>query len=143
MGLDQTTLRPVTKVTGRFIFGKEVKSHMYQTFAHQINRAKTLLDGLKAYGEDVTQLGITADVVAKLNDLYIQAGQLEQKRNDLKSSSMEATVAQMQTMSQLNNQCSLARKSIRVALPEEKWPAFGFRSGEYAKPTTQSPKTNN
>ena len=36
-----------------------------------------------AYGDDVTQLGITKDLVTKLTGLYNQAGQLEQKRNEL------------------------------------------------------------
>ncbi|HBF39755.1 MAG TPA: hypothetical protein DDW50_20880 [Firmicutes bacterium] len=116
---------------------------MYQTFAHQINRAKTLLDGLNTYGDDVSQLGITKDLVTKLNGLYTKANQLEQQRNDLKSSSREATASQTQTMSDLNSQCSLVRKSIRVSLPEEKWPAFGFRAGEYAeKESTQTSVLN-
>ena len=111
---------------------------MYQTFAHQVNRAKTLLDGLNGYGDDVAKLGITKEFVANLNNLYIQVGQLEQKRNELKATSMQATANQQQIMSDLNNQCSLARKSIRVTLPEEQWPAFGFRAGEYGeKPSTE------
>jgi hypothetical protein len=112
---------------------------MYQTFAHQINRAKTLLDGLTTYGDDVTQLGITKELVTKLSELYTQANQMEQKRNDLKASSQAATATQEQTMSDLKSQCSLARKSIRVALPEEKWPAFGFRAGEYGEKQTTEP----
>ena len=105
---------------------------MYKTSAHQINRAKTLLDGLHSYGDDVTQLGITKDLVTKLTDLYTQAGQLEQKKNDLKADARETTASQEETMDELNRQCSLARKSIRVNLPEEKWPAFGFRAGQFA-----------
>jgi vacuolar-type H+-ATPase subunit I/STV1 len=113
---------------------------MYQTFAHQINRVKTLLDGLNAYGERVSELGITPELVSKLADLYNQANQLEQKRNDLKASSREATTAQEQTMSELNHKCSLARKSIRVALPEENWPAFGFKASRpKGKESSQTP----
>ena len=108
---------------------------MHKTFAHQINRAKTLLDGLNSYGDDVTQMGITKELVTKLSNLYTQASQMEQKKNELKASSREATTAQEEIMSELNRQSSLARKSIRVTLPEEKWPAFGFRAGEYAEKT--------
>jgi hypothetical protein len=110
---------------------------MYQTFAHQINRAKTLLDGLKGYGEDVSQLGIAAELVTKLLDLYNQANELEQQRNDLKANSKEKTTTLLQTMRELNMLCSLARKSIRVSLPEERWPAFGFRAGEFSNKETQ------
>ena len=112
---------------------------IYQTFAHQINRAKTLLDGLNSYGDDVTQLGINKDLVTKITNLYTQAGQMEQKKNELKASSREATTAQEEIMSELNRQSSLARKSIRVTLPEEKWPAFGFRAGEFGEEKGNEP----
>lgn len=114
---------------------------MYQTFAHQINRVKTLLDGLNTYGDDVTQLGITKELVTKMTALYNQAGQLEQKKNELKASSREATTAQEETMNELNRQCSLVRKSIRVALPEEKWYVFGFRAGEFGGEKESEPTT--
>ena len=113
---------------------------MYNTYAHQINRVKTLLDGLTANGADVAQLGLTADFVKNLTDLYTQAGQLEEKCNQLKSDSQQATATQIQNMKNLNKQCSVARKSIRVALPKEHWPAFGFRAGETrVKTTGQTP----
>ncbi len=112
---------------------------MDKTFAHQINRVKNLLEGLNSYGDDVTQLGITKELIAKMTNLYNQAGQLEQKRNELKASSREATTAQVEIMSELKRQCSLARKSIRVGLPEEKWPAFGFRAGQYGEKERQQP----
>ncbi len=112
---------------------------MYKTFAHQINRAKTLLDGLNSYGDDVIQMGITKELVAKLSNLYTQASQMEKKKNELKASSREATTAQEEIMSELNRQSSLARKSIRVSLPEEKWLAFGFRAGEFGEEKENEP----
>lgn len=115
---------------------------MYQTFAHQINRAKALIDGLTAYGDDVTQLGITKDFVTKLTDLYTKAGQTEQTRNELKATSKLATANLGEIMSKLNGACSLAKKSIRIFLPEEKWPSFGFQAGEFAaKEATDTPAT--
>ncbi len=106
---------------------------MSKTFAYQINCAKNLLEGLNSYGDDVTQLGITRELIVKMINLYNQAGKIEQKRNELKASSREATTAQIKIMGELKRQCSLARKSIRVGLPEEKWPAFGFRAGQYGE----------
>ena len=82
-------------------------------------------------------MGIAAELVAKLTDLYNQANELEQQRNNLKADSREKTTIMLQTMRDLNKQCSLARKSIRVSLPEEKWPAFGFRAGEFSSKEPQ------
>lgn len=109
----------------------------YQTFAHQINRAKTLLDGMKLNGEELAKWGISPEFVANLTDVYNRANQLEQERNDLRAKSREATATQEQTMAELNSQCGMAKKLIRIALPEESWPAFGFRAGEYAAKTKQ------
>ncbi len=66
-----------------------------------------------------------------MTNLYNQAGKIEQKRNELTVSSREATTAQMKIMGELKRQSSLARKSIPFGLPEEKWPAFSFRAGQY------------
>jgi hypothetical protein len=109
---------------------------MIYTFAHQINRAKTLLEGLTTYAEQLAQWGITTEFLTKTTELYNQANQLEQKRNALKASSQEATAEQEQVMTDLNSQCGVAKKLVRIALPEESWPAFGFRAGEYASKST-------
>ena len=120
---------------------KEVNQMQYRTFAHQINRAKTLLDGLKSYGTELAAWGVTEEVVTGFTNLYNQANQNEQKRNDLKASSKAATAEQEQTMAELNKQYGVIKKLVRIALPEEAWLSFGFRAGEYAaketEPTTE------
>jgi hypothetical protein len=122
---------------------KEVKI-MYQTFAHQINRAKTILDGLKTHAGEMAKYGITEELVTGLAALFEQANQLEKQRNDLKTSAREATVEQTQTMAQLNKQCSTVRKAVKTWMPKEQWHSFGFRAGEYAsKPQTASSETPN
>ena len=118
--------------------GKEVKEMLYRTFAHQINRAKTLIDGLKSHGDQLTGWGVTVEVIAGFTDLYNQAGLYEQKRNDLKALSRQATAEQEQTMADLNKQYGMIRKLVRIALPQEDWPAFGFRAGEYAEKGTET-----
>jgi hypothetical protein len=47
---------------------------MYNPYAHQINRVKTLLDSLTASGADVAQLGLAADFVENLTDLIYPSG---------------------------------------------------------------------
>ncbi len=111
---------------------------LYRTFAHQINRAKTLIDGLKSHGDQLTGWGVTVEVIAGFTDLYNQAGLYEQKRNDLKALSRQATAEQEQTMADLNKQYGMIRKLVRIALPQEDWPAFGFRAGEYAEKGTET-----
>lgn len=108
-----------------------------QSFVHQINRAKTLLDGLKSYSDVMAGWGITPEVVTQFTNLYNQANQLEQKRNDLKASARTATAAQEQTMTDLNKQYGIIKKLVRIALPKESWPSFGFRAGEYAAKETE------
>lgn len=115
----------------------------YQTFAHHINRAKTLLDGLKSRGEEMLKWGIDPGYVTELTELFNQANQQEQVRNDLKAKSLEATTVQTETVTKLNKKCGIARKLIRIALPQEDWPAFGFRSGEFAAKEPKKTKEPN
>jgi hypothetical protein len=115
---------------------------MYQTFAHQINRAKTILDGVRTNAETLAKYGITTEFVDELAALLENANRLEKQRNDLKTSAQEATVAQTQTMAQLNKQCSIVKRTVKTWMPKEQWHAFGFRAGEYAsKPQPASSET--
>ena len=109
----------------------------YQTFAHPIKKVKTLLDGLQSYGDELAKWGVSAEVISQLNENYTQANLNEQKRNELKASSREASSAQEQTMNDSKKQYGMIKKLVRIALPEEAWPAFGFRAGEYAKKESQ------
>ena len=115
---------------------------MYQTFAHQINKAKNMLDGLKASGDKLAKWGITADFIAAMSDLHDQANQLESKRNALNASAQETTAQQQQIMADLNNQYSVAKRLVKIEMPKESWPAFGFRAGEFAaKQSQETPET--
>jgi hypothetical protein len=108
---------------------------MHQTFAHQINRAKTILDGLKTNGETMAKYGITADFVTGLATLLENANRLEKQRNDLKSSAQANTVEQTQVMDELNKQCGTVKRTVKTWMPKEQWHSFGFRAGEYAGKT--------
>lgn len=116
----------------------------YQTFAHQINRTKTLLDGLQSRGEEMLKWGIGQEFVEELTGLFNLANQQEKERNELKAQSRRATTAQAETVAKMNHKRSIAKKLIKIALPPEEWPAFGFRAGEYAakgpKETTEPEK---
>lgn len=104
----------------------------YQTFAHQINRTKTLLDGLKSRGTEMAKWGIDQEFVEELTGLFNLANELEKERNELKAQTRRATTTQAETVAKMNQKRSIAKKLIRIALPPEEWPAFGFRAGEYA-----------
>ncbi len=41
-------------------------------------------------------------------------------------------------MANLNKQYGMIRKLVRIALPQEVWPAFGFRAGEYSEKGTET-----
>ncbi len=115
---------------------------MYKTFAHQINKAKNMLDGLKANTDKLAKWGITADFIAAMSSLHDRANQLESKRNALNASTQEATAEQQQIMADLNNQYSVAKRLVKIEMSQESWPAFGFRAGEFAaKEPPETPET--
>ncbi len=105
----------------------------YKTFAHQLNQAKNLLEGLKANAERMVKRGITPEILARMAELLDRANQIETRRNGLKAQSQEATTEQEQVMGELNAICTEARKLVRIEMPEDTWPAFGFRAGEFSK----------
>jgi hypothetical protein len=113
---------------------------LYQTFAHQVNRAKNMLDGLKANAEQLARWGVTPDFIAKMTDLHDKANQLESKRNALSASAQEATAELAQAVAELKIQYGIAKRLIRIEMPKESWPAFGFREGEYASRVPQETK---
>lgn len=113
-----------------------------QSFAYQINRAKTILDGLKTNAEEMAKYGITAEFVTNLTGLFDHANQLEKQRNDLKTSAQTATAEQTKIMDEINQHCSTVRKAVKTWMPKEQWHSFGFRAGEYAgKSQPANPET--
>ena len=102
------------------------------TFAERLMTAKNMVAGLTAHAPDLTSRGITKEVLDQMNQLYERAIELDDKRNALKARSQEATSETEETMSELESLCSDAKKIVRMELPEESWPEFGFRKGEYA-----------
>ncbi len=117
---------------------------MYQTFAHQINKAKNMLDGLKANADKLAKWGVTADFIAAMSSLHDRANLLESKRNALNASAQEATAEQQQILADLNNQYSVAKRLVKIEMSKESWPAFGFRAGEFAaKEPQETPETLN
>ncbi len=102
------------------------------TFAERLMTAKNMLAGLTAHASDLAGRGITKEVLDQMNQLYERAIELDDKRNALKARSQEATSETEETMSELESLCSDAKKIVRMEMPEESWPEFGFRKGEYA-----------
>lgn len=102
------------------------------TFANRLMTAKNMVAGLTAHASELASRGITTEVLAQMNQLYEEAIQLDDKRNALKARSQEATAQSEETMSELESLCRDAKKIVRMELPEETWPEFGFRKGEYA-----------
>lgn len=110
-----------------------------RSYAHRINRVKTILEGIAAHADKLAQWGVTSEYIAKINNLYDQACVIAQRRNALKSANQLATVEQEQIMAELEGNCGMIKKLVRYQLPKEYWPEFGFRKGEYAKKDTIDP----
>ena len=117
------------------------------TFAERLITAKNMLAGLTAHTSELGKRGITPEVLGQMGQLYQQVAKLDDDRNTLKARSQESTANAEQTMTELERFCSDARKLVRMELPSESWPEFGFRKGEYAgkgaQVTTEFQKTVN
>ena len=74
-----------------------------------------------------------------MSTLYQQATKQDDDRNALKARSQEATAQAEKTMGDLEKLCSDAKKLVRMELPEETWPEFGFRKGEYSSKVAPAP----
>ena len=110
------------------------------TYAERLISAKNMIAGLSAHAGEVGKRGITQEVLDQMSGLYEKAAKLDDDRNALKARSQEATTQVEETMSDLENLCSNAKKIIRMDFAEETWPEFGFRKGEYAKTTVVTPE---
>ncbi len=106
---------------------------MDRSYAHRIDRIKSILGGVAAYGDKLEKWGITPEFITSLTTLYNQANTNEQKKNALKAIVQQLTLAQEETMNKLESNCAMVKKLVRFELPKECWPEFGFRQGEYAE----------
>ena len=126
-----------TKSSSKGFRSPEIKKggeqYVLQNLCAPVNRARNLLEGLKAHEERIAKRGITPEILARMEELHGQASQNETRRNGLRAQSLEATTEQEQVMEELNAICTEARKLIRIEMSEDSWPAFGFRSGEFSK----------
>ncbi len=105
---------------------------MDRSYARRMARVKNLLEGVGAFGGQIGEMGITQELMNKMTTLYNQAIENEQKKNILKDSARQLTAAQNQLLKELESLSALIREWVRFELPQETWPKFGFRKGEYA-----------
>ena len=105
------------------------------TFAKRLITAKSMIAGLSAHADEVSQRGFTKEVIGQMTGLYEKAVGLDDKRNAIKARSREATSEAEKTMGELESLCGDARQIVRMDFVEETWPEFGFRKGEYAAKT--------
>ena len=109
---------------------------MDRSYAQRIDRVKGILGGMTANADKLEKWGITQQFITNMTTLYNQASENEQKKNALKASTQQLTVAQDQVMGELESNCAMVKKLVRFELPKEYWPEFGFRQGEYAEKGT-------
>jgi hypothetical protein len=103
------------------------------TFAERLMNTKNMLAGLTAHTGELSKRGVTSEAIGQMNQLYQQAIRQDDDRNAIKARSQEATVEAEHTMTELERLCSDARILVRMELPSESWPEFGFRKGQYAR----------
>ncbi len=109
---------------------------MDRSYAHRIDRVKSILGGMTAYEDKLEKWGITQEFITNMTTLYNQANTNEQKKNALKATVQQLTLAQEETMDKLESNCAMVKKLVRFELPKQCWPEFGFRQGEYAEKET-------
>lgn len=105
------------------------------TFAERTLSAKNLIAGLGAHLGELGKRGITQEVITEMSGLYNDAIRKNESRNALKARSQEATAETEEIMNHLESMCSDAKKIVRMELPEETWPEFGFRKGQFSRLT--------
>ncbi len=105
---------------------------MDRSYVRRMARIKNLLEGMALLGDKLEKWGISQELMNKITMLYNQATINEQKKKILKDSARQLTAAQNQLLKDLESYCTLVREWVRFEFPQETWPEFGFRKGEYA-----------
>ena len=106
-----------------------------KTFSARYGRIRSMMIGLYNHHQEFAKYGASPEFLNDLSQLYEKVHQIQKRRKAIKKSSISATAAKDLELKEAEKLCNAARKWVRRELPADAWPEFGFKKGEYAKPT--------
>ena len=97
-----------------------------RSIADQLTQAQEMLAGITAHEAELTKWGIDTMFVADMTSHYNNA--LDAHNNGLafKARHMEKTAECRKYLDKLSDLSSVARKQVKIALPQETWREFGI-----------------
>ncbi len=113
-----------------------------KNFTARYSRVHNMLKGLKSHTGQFSKYGATPEFLNQLTGIYAAVNQIQKQRRAIKKTSLEATAAKNHSLKEAEKLCGKARKWIRLELPADAWPEFGFKKGEYQKEKKSMEKSN-
>ena len=101
-----------------------------KTFKARYSRINNMLKGLKSRPGQFSKYGATPEFLKQLTGIYEEVNQIQKQRRAIKKTSIAATAAKNRSLKEAEKLCGKARKWIRLELPADAWPEFGFKKGE-------------
>lgn len=96
-----------------------------KSFAETITSTQLLAKALEGRAGNLP-IGISTELVEEIKSLNQQAVELNVVQEKLKAELKEKTAQIDKTILSLEEKYSLAKKYIKMALPQEQWREFGF-----------------
>ncbi len=103
---------------------------MDRLYARRMAGVRNLLEGMMIYGDKLEEWGIPQELITLMATLYNQVNIYQQKKNTLKLSARQITVAQNQLAEELESYCAKIKELVCSELPKETWPEFGYGKGK-------------
>ena len=97
-----------------------------QSIADRLTQAQEMLAGLAAHEAQLTKWGIDTAFIADLTSQYNNALDAHNSALAFKARHMEKTAECRKYLDKLSDLSSVARKQVKIALPQETWREFGI-----------------
>lgn len=96
------------------------------TFAHKLKSIKEMVGGLTNEADNLIDKGFSPEFIFAMDQLHQEIVELNTQRNAAKSLNVTLTKELADKMATINDQYSQAKKRIKLELPREEWPKYGF-----------------
>lgn len=103
---------------------------MDKSYCRRMAGVLNLLEGMTVYGDKLEQWGIPQEMITLMATLYNQVNVYQQKKNVLKRSARQITVAQKQLLEELESYCIKIKELVCSELPKGTWPEYWIRERE-------------
>jgi seryl-tRNA synthetase len=97
------------------------------SYAEQINDTKVMLAGLKAQIERLGKRGVDNEFITGLEEIYNEVRAVDNDQEAMKARQKEISVLLREKMKELRKRYSLAKKVVKMEMPQESWKEFGIK----------------